>query len=78
MFLTAKEFLALRAMVVQAGSILSKDALAHQVWPEYEGAVGDVNIEQLISRLRRKIEANPAQPRRLLTVRGLGYRLIIE
>jgi DNA-binding response OmpR family regulator len=40
------------------------------------GAVSDYNIEQLISRLRRKLEADPAHPRWLVTVRGLGYRLI--
>lgn len=73
---TAKEFLALRALAQQHGGLLTKDQLAGEVWPEYQGAVGDYNIEQLISRLRRKLEPEPAKPRWLLTVRGLGYRLL--
>ena len=59
------------------GALISKQDLALQVWPEYQGVVGDENIEQLISRLRRKLETDPQHPRYLLTVRGLGYRLIV-
>ncbi|HZQ38468.1 MAG TPA: helix-turn-helix domain-containing protein [Dehalococcoidia bacterium] len=50
--------------------------MAQAVWPEYQGGVGDYNIEQVISRLRRKLEPEPERPRHLLTVRGLGYRLM--
>jgi len=73
---TAKEFLALRALIDRYGGLISKDDLARAVWPEYQGAVGDYNIEQLVSRLRRKLEPDPQHPQMLLTVRGLGYRLL--
>ena len=72
---TAKEFQALALMDGKRGKLIRKDELAKAVWPEFDGAVTDESIEQLISRLRRKIEAEPAQPRYLATVRGLGYRL---
>lgn len=75
---TAKEYLALALLYEKGGALVSKEELARHVWPEYQGAVGDENIEQLISRLRRKLEENPEQPRYLLTVRGLGYRLIVS
>jgi hypothetical protein len=39
------------------------------------GAVTDDSIAQVVARLRRKVEANPANPRYVLTVRGFGYRL---
>jgi hypothetical protein len=73
---TAKEYLALAYLYGQAGALVTKEALADAVWPEYKGDVSDYNIEQLISRLRRKIEETPERPRHLLTVRGLGYRLV--
>jgi hypothetical protein len=75
---TAKEYLALTALYAVSGALVSRNELAVKVWPEYQGAVGDENIEQLIYRLRRKLEADPERPRHLITVRGLGYRLITE
>jgi hypothetical protein len=74
--LTAKEFLALRALYERGEALVTKEDLAQTVWPEYQGGVGDYNIEQVISRLRRKLEPQPERPRHLLTVRGLGYRLV--
>ena len=74
--LTAKEFRTLAVLYEAGGALLSKHELAERVWPEYGGAVGDENIEQLIARLRRKLEEDPAHPRHLLTLRGLGYRLV--
>lgn len=74
---TAKEYLALRVLQEKAGGLVSKEELAAHVWPEYQGGVGDYNIEQLLSRLRRKIEPEPEHPQYLLTIRGLGYRLVL-
>jgi hypothetical protein len=73
---TAKEYLALVHLAGKGGALVSKAELAAAVWPEYDGAVSDYNIEQIISRLRRKLEEAPEHPRHLLTVRGLGYRLV--
>lgn len=75
--LSAKEYLALAHLARSAGALVSKEALAQSVWPEYEGQVSDYNVEQLVSRLRRKIEAEPERPQHLITVRGLGYRLVV-
>jgi pSer/pThr/pTyr-binding forkhead associated (FHA) protein len=74
---SAKEYLALAHLYQHLGALISKEVLATVVWPEYEGNVSDYNVEQLISRLRRKIEVEPEHPQHLLTVRGLGYRLVI-
>jgi hypothetical protein len=71
-----KEFLALGILCDRRGGIVRKDDLARHVWPEYQGAVSDDSMEQIISRLRRKIEADPEHPKHVLTVRGLGYRLV--
>lgn len=72
---TRKEYQALLALDARRGCLVSKDDFASLVWPENNGITSDESIEQLISRLRHKIEHTPSQPRHLVTVRGLGYRL---
>jgi hypothetical protein len=74
--LTAKEYQAVAFLYRMGGALVSKEELAAHVWPEYAGAVGDSSIEQIIYRLRRKLEDDPEHPRFLITVRGLGYRLM--
>ncbi|HEY7294199.1 MAG TPA: FHA domain-containing protein [Dehalococcoidia bacterium] len=76
--LTAKEYLALELLHRRAGGLVRKEELAGHVWPEYGGAVGDYNIDQLIFRLRGKIEREPGKPQYLQTVRGMGYKLVTE
>lgn len=76
--LTAKEVRLMRLLVDRAGQLCTKDDIAHAVWPEYRGDVGDYNIEGLVSRLRRKIEPDPDSPIYLLTRRGLGYMLVLN
>lgn len=75
---TARELLALAALAEDPGALVTKDDLAKKVWPESGGIVSDDSIEQLISRLRRKLGDDAREPRYLLTVRGLGYRLFAE
>ncbi len=55
--------------------IFSREMLYDLVWGHF--AVDDNAIMVYISRLRRKIEDNPAKPRFLQTVRGLGYRFVV-
>ena len=49
----------------------------HEMFAENAG-IGERTIDVQINRLRRKVEADPANPRYLQTVRGIGYRLSIE
>lgn len=72
---TARELLALAALAEDPGALVTKDDLARKVWPETDGVASDESIEQLISRIRRKLGDDAREPRYLLTVRGLGYRL---
>ena len=73
--LTAKEFTLLRKLWEERGNIVTIDALCQAMW---EGPmVGYENTLMVhIRRLREKIEVDPSRPRYLLTVRGLGYRLV--
>ena len=74
--LSAKEFALLAYLYEHQGEVCSKDEIGLAVWPEYEDAVYDYQIENLVGRLRRKIEPDPSEPTMLLTLRGLGYKLV--
>lgn len=76
--LPPKEFRALSLLYSKAGAVVSKDELAQQVWPEYDGDVSDYNIHQVISRLRRAIEEDPSAPKLLVTRPGFGYILVTD
>ncbi|WP_067654300.1 response regulator transcription factor [Nocardia harenae] len=71
--LTLTEFRLLRELAT-AGQVLSRAALLERVWDR--GFFGDERIVDVhLRRLRTKIERDPSDPRIVVTVRGLGYRL---
>lgn len=74
--LSPKEFALIKYLHEHLGEVCSKDDISTAVWPEYQGEVYDYQIENLIRRLRTKLEPDPADPMILLTIRGLGYKLI--
>ena len=72
---TAKEYTLLRKLSENRGRILSMNVLCDTLWPD--GSYGYENSLMVhIRRLREKIEENPSKPEHILTVRGLGYKLI--
>jgi DNA-binding response OmpR family regulator len=71
--LTAIEFDLLTALASRPGLVFTREQLLSRVWGEdYFG--GDHLVDVHISNLRKKIEAEPANPRYVQTVRGVGYR----
>ena len=76
--LSPKEFSLLAYLHRHRGSVCSKDDIGEAVWPEYHGEIYDYQVENLVRRLRAKLELDPANPQMLLTVRGLGYKLIVR
>ena len=72
------EYRLLQALAARNGALVSKNDVAREVWPQEQrlGGVDDARIDKLIDRVRSKIEPNPRTPRYLVTVRGLGYRLL--
>jgi pSer/pThr/pTyr-binding forkhead associated (FHA) protein len=74
--LSAKEFALLTYLYQHGGQVCSKDDIATAVWPEYETGVYDYQIENLVHRLRQTLEYDPSNPQLLVTVRGLGYKLV--
>jgi hypothetical protein len=74
--LSPKEFALLVCLHDHCGEVCSKDDIARAVWPEYEDDVYDYQVENLVRRLRTKIEPDPTDPQMIQTVRGLGYKLV--
>jgi DNA-binding response OmpR family regulator len=72
--LTRTEFKVVEELMAARERVLSRDHLLKQVWG-YEHAGDGRVVDNLIYRLRSKIEADPAAPEHLITVRGFGYRL---
>jgi len=73
--LTLSEFKVLALLAEEADSVISRRELMQHLWASEH--VGDEHAcEVHISNLRRKIESDPAHPERLVTVRGLGYKLV--
>ena len=68
------EFRVLQELVLARGRVLSRDELLRRVWGYGNAGDGRV-VDNLIYRLRSKIEIDPANPTHLVTVRGFGYRL---
>jgi DNA-binding response OmpR family regulator len=74
--LSPKEFALLAYLYKNRGKVCSKEEIGGTVWAEYEEGIFDYQVENLVRRLRTKIEIDPNVPVILLTVRGMGYRLV--
>ena len=72
--LTAKEHEILSVLARNAGRIVTIDALCEACWGTSFGYENSLMAH--IRRLREKIEANPSKPSSLVTVKGLGYKLV--
>lgn len=72
--LTLREFDLLAFLARQPGRAFARNELLQRVWGDgFDGYEHTVNVH--INRLRAKIEDDPREPRRLVTVWGVGYRL---
>ena len=73
--LTAREFALLHALAIDSGKVVAIDDLLARVWgAEYVGEPQVVYVH--MRALREKLEDDPQNPRRLVNVRGVGYKLL--
>ena len=71
--LTQREYELVKTLASSRGQAVSRESLMEQVW-NYDGYVGDVRaVDVAIRRLREKLEDDPADPKFIVTRRGLGY-----
>ena len=75
--LAPREFDLLHALAQQPGHVFAAEELLSRVWgDEFYGEPQVLYVH--VRRLREKVEADPSQPRRILTVRGVGYKLAVQ
>ncbi len=68
-----KEFELLHLLLANAGRVLTRETLIDRVWGiDYVGDTKTLDVH--IKRLRAKVEVDPAEPKRIVTIRGLGYK----
>lgn len=72
--LTAREFGVLKALAAAKGRPVSRDEFLNKVW-DYHAFPTTRTVDNQIVTLRQKLEADPAQPKHIVTVHGIGYRL---
>ena len=71
--LPLKEFELLELLLANAGRVLTRETLIDRVWgPHYVGDTKTLDVH--VKRLRSTIEDDPSNPRRITTIRGLGYK----
>ena len=71
--LPLKEFELLHLLLANAGRVLTRETLIDRVWgTDYVGDTKTLDVH--VKRLRSKVEADPANPTRIVTIRGLGYK----
>lgn len=73
-YLSALEYRLFLAFINSGGKILSRSRLLEEIWDVAGDFVNDNTLTVYIKRLRDKIEDDPANPKLIVTVRGMGYR----
>jgi two-component system response regulator RegX3 len=72
--LPLKEFELLHVLLANAGRVMTREQLIDRVWgSDYVGDTKTLDVH--VKRLRGKVETDPAHPERIVTIRGLGYKL---
>lgn len=75
--MTATEFDVLRCLVESSGRAMSREEIFKKVWgPAHHGTPR--TIDNFVQQLRAKLEADPHEPKWLRTVRGVGYRFVLD
>ncbi len=73
--MTRKEFQVLRLLAARAGEVVTRDELLNEVWG-YENYPTTRTVDNHLAGLRAKLEGDPADPRHLRTVHGVGYKFV--
>jgi DNA-binding response OmpR family regulator len=73
--LSPREYEILKCLVTRQGEIVTRDELLKQVWG-YDSFPNTRTIDAHIVKLRQKIEDNPEDPKLIITIHGIGYKLL--
>ena len=73
--LSPREFEILQLLIAHAGETVSREQLLHHIWGEH-ASLYTRTIDAHVTRLRQKLEVDPANPLHIITVHRVGYRLV--
>jgi DNA-binding response OmpR family regulator len=74
--LTRKEYGVLRMLAAKAGEVVHRDEILSEIWG-YDTSTSTRTVDNHILTIRAKLEKKPAEPRHLITVHGVGYKLVV-
>jgi len=74
--LTPLEFHVMKLMIQRKGEVLSRDDFLDGVWGANNLSVTDRTVDSHIANIRKKIEDDPADPKHIISVRGVGYKFV--
>jgi DNA-binding response OmpR family regulator len=74
--LTALQFHMLKLLIQKKGEVLSRDEFLDEIWGRDNVLISFRTIDSHIANIRRKIEGNPANPKHILSIRGVGYKFV--
>jgi len=73
--LSPREFEILQFLIAHAGETVTREQLLHHIWGEH-ASLYTRTIDAHITRLRHKLETDPADPQHIITIHRVGYRLV--
>ena len=75
--LTPLEFHMLKVLIQKKGQVITRNDFLDRIWGEDNMIVSSRTIDSHVANIRKKIENDPANPEYILSVRGVGYKLIV-
>ena len=73
---TPLEFQVLQLFVKNKGQVITRDEILEKVWGEHNVVISLRTIDSHITNIRKKLEDDPANPKYIINIRGVGYKLI--
>jgi two-component system alkaline phosphatase synthesis response regulator PhoP len=74
--LTPIEFHLMKLMIQRKGEVLTRNDFLDGIWGEDNLAVSDRTVDSHIANIRKKVEDDPANPKHIISVRGVGYKFV--
>jgi DNA-binding response OmpR family regulator len=75
--LSPREFDIMKYLWLHRNKTVSRDELLTQVWG-YDDSISTRTVDNFMLKLRQKIEDDPGSPKRIITIHGIGYKLIVQ